>query len=93
MAGIGIKEIKTVEITTTDGRKLAPGDLVCIRVRGQDVICHFLEMEKNNYFVTSTVTSTEEAEKVKYRLSSIEQCFKVENFKLMTDPKQGEPEE
>ena len=36
MAGIGIQEVKTVEITTTDGQMIKEGDAIVICVKGQD---------------------------------------------------------
>jgi len=44
MAGIGVKEIKNVEITTTDGRKIKKDDLIVICIKGQDIICSSLSL-------------------------------------------------
>ena len=52
MAGIGVQEIKKVEITTTDGQKIKKGELIVIGVKGQDVVCRFSELDKGGYFVT-----------------------------------------
>ena len=38
MAGIGVQEIKKVEITTTDGQKIKEGELIVIGVKGQAVV-------------------------------------------------------
>lgn len=78
MAGIGVQEVKTVNITTTDGQKIDAGDTIIICVKGQDIVCRFVELDKNSYFVTQPLVAGKEA--VKYRLSSIAQCYKVTSF-------------
>lgn len=83
MAGIGVKEIKNVEITTTDGRKIKKDDLIVICIKGQDIICKFVELDKNSYFVTKPLVAGQEA--VKYRLSSIDLCYKVKAFDVEID--------
>lgn len=83
MAGIGVKEIKNVEITTTDGRKIKKDDLIVICIKGQDIICKFVELDKNSYFVTKPLVAGQEP--VKYRLSSIDLCYKVKAFDVEID--------
>lgn len=78
MAGIGVEEVKTVNITTTDGQKIEMGDIIVICVKGQDVVCRFVELDKNGYFVTAPLVA--ETGAVKYRLNSIEKCYKVTKF-------------
>ncbi len=78
MAGIGIQEVTTVTITTTDRQKIEKGDSILICVKGQDVVCKFLGLDKSGYFVTQPFLSG--SEPVKYRVSSIEQCFKLTSF-------------
>lgn len=78
MAGIGVEEVKTVNITTTDGQKIEMGDIIVICVKGQDVVCRFVELDKNGYFVTAPLVA--ETGAVKYRLNSIEKCYKVTQF-------------
>lgn len=82
MAGIGVEEIKTVKVTTTDGKPLKSGDMICIRVKGQDIVCRFGELDKNSYFVTIPATG---GAAVKYRPASIERCYLVKIFKLDTE--------
>lgn len=83
MAEIGVKEIKNVEITTTDGRKIKKDDLIVICIKGQDIICKFVELDKNSYFVTKPLVAGQEP--VKYRLSSIDLCYKVKAFDVEID--------
>lgn len=78
MAGINVQEIKRLEITTTDGQTLKEGDPIVICVKGQDIVCRFAEIDKSGYFVT--VPFVAGTEPVKYRLSSITQCYKVTSF-------------
>lgn len=83
MAGIGVKEIKNVEITTTDGRKIKKDDIIVICIKGQDIVCRFVELDKNSYFVTMPLVAGKEP--VKYRLSSIDLCYKVKAFDVEID--------
>lgn len=83
MAGIGVKEIKNVEITTTDGRKIKKDDIIVICIKGQDIVCRFVELDKNSYFVTMPLVAGQEP--VKYRLSSIDLCYKVKAFDVEID--------
>ena len=78
MAGVGVKEIKNVEITTTDGKKIKQNDLIVICIKGQDIVCRFLELDKNSYFVTKPLVGGQEP--ITYRLSSIDLCSKVKGF-------------
>lgn len=78
MAGIGVREIKKVEISTTDGQKIKEGDLIVIGVKGQDVVCRFAELDKGGYFVTVPVVGGPDP--VKYRINSIIFCYKVSDF-------------
>lgn len=87
MAGIGIEEVKTVNITTTDGQKIEMGDIIVICVKGQDVVCRFVELDKNGYFVTAPLVA--ETGAVKYRLNSIAKCYKVTQF-VWNDQTKGE---
>ena len=83
MAGIGVKEIKNIEITTTDGRKIKKDDIIVICIKGQDIVCQFVELDKNSYFVTKPLVAGKEP--VKYRLSSIDLCYKVKAFDVEID--------
>ena len=83
MAGISVKEIKNVEITTTDGKKIEKGDTIVICIKGQDIVCRFLELDKNSYFATKPLVAGQEP--VKYRLSSIDLCYKVKAFDVEID--------
>lgn len=83
MAGVGVKEIKNVEITTTDGKKIKQNDLIVICIKGQDIVCRFLELDKNSYFVTKPLVAGQEP--IKYRLSSIDLCYKVKAFAVEID--------
>lgn len=87
MAGIGIEEVKTVNITTTDGQKIEMGDIIVICVKGQDVVCRFVELDKGGYFVTEPLVAGTGA--VKYRLNSIAKCYKVTQF-VWHDQTKGE---
>lgn len=88
MAGIGVKEIKNVEITTTDGKKIKRNDLIVICIKGQDIVCRFLELDKNSYFVTKPLVAGQEL--IKYRISSIDLCYKVKAFDVEIDEKAKE---
>lgn len=88
MAGIGVKEIKNVEITTTDGKRIKRNDLIVICIKGQDIICRFLELDKNSYFVTKPMVAGQDP--VKYRVSSIALCYKVKTFDVEIDEKAKE---
>lgn len=88
MAGIGVKEIKDVEITTTDGKKIKRNDIIVICIKGQDVVCRFLELDKNSYFVTKSLVAGQEL--IKYRVSSIDLCYKVKAFDVEIDTKAEE---
>lgn len=81
MAGIGVQEIKKVEISTTDGQKIKEGDLI---VKGQDVVCRFAELDKGGYFVTVPVVGGPDP--VKYRVNSITFCYKVKTFQVDKKP-------
>lgn len=85
MAGIGVQEVKSVKITTTDGLKIKEGDLIVIGIKGQDVVCRFSELDKGGYFVTFPVV-VEDAEPVKYRINSITYCYKVKTFEVNKKP-------
>ena len=84
MAGLGVQEIKKVEITTTDGQKIKEGELIVIGVKGQDVVCRFSELDKGGYFVTVPVVGGPEP--VKYRVNSITFCYKVKTFQVDKKP-------
>lgn len=84
MAGIGVQEIKKVEISTTDGQKIKEGDLIVIGVKGQDVVCRFAELDKGGYFVTVPVVGGPDP--VKYRVNSITFCYKVKTFQVDKKP-------
>lgn len=84
MAGIGVQEIKKVEISTTDGQKIKEGDLIVIGVKGQDVVCRFAELDKGGYFVTVPVVGGPDP--VKYRVNSITFCYKVKTFQVDKEP-------
>lgn len=84
MAGIGVQEIKKVEISTTDGQKIKEGDLIVIGVKGQDVVCRFAELDKGGYFVTVPVVGGPDP--VKYRVNSITFCYKVKAFQVDKKP-------
>ena len=88
MAGIGVKEIKDVEITTTDGKKIKRNDIIVICIKGQDIVCRFLELDKNSYFVTKPLVAGQEP--IKYRVSSIDLCYKVKAFDVEIDTKAEE---
>lgn len=88
MAGIGVKEIKDVEITTTDGKKIKRNDIIVICIKGQDIVCRFLELDKNSYFVTKPMVAGQEP--IKYRVSSIDLCYKVKAFDVEIDAKAKE---
>lgn len=88
MAGIGVKEIKDVEITTTDGKKIKRNDIIVICIKGQDIVCRFLELDKNSYFVTKPLVAGQEP--IKYRVSSIDLCYKVKAFDVEIDAKAKE---
>lgn len=78
MAGIGVEEVKTINITTTDGQKIEAGDTLVICIKGQDIVCRFVELDKGGYFVTAPLVAG--TAPVKYRLNSIIKCFKVTQF-------------
>lgn len=80
MAGIGVEEVKTVNITTTDGQKINAGDALVLCIKGEDILCHFIELDKGGYFVTAPILKREEPATVKYRLNSIAACYKVTQF-------------
>ena len=84
MAGIGVQEVKSVKITTTDGQKIKEGDLIVIGVKGQDVLCRFAELDKGGYFVTLPVVGGPDP--VKYRINSITFCYKVKAFEVNKKP-------
>ncbi len=84
MAGIGVQEVKSVKITTTDGHSLKEGDLIVIGVKGQDVVCRFAELDKGGYFVTVPVVGGPDP--VKYRVNSITFCYKVKTFQVDKKP-------
>ncbi len=88
MAGIGVQEIKKVEISTTDGQKIKEGDLIVIGVKGQDVVCRFMELDKGGYFVTVPVVGGPDP--VKYRVNSITFCYKVKTFQVDKKPDAAE---
>lgn len=75
MAGIEVKEIKSVEITATDGQQIKARDPILICIKGQDVVCRFVELDKSGYFVTKPFVAGKEP--VKYRLASITKCYKL----------------
>lgn len=83
MAGIGVEEVKTINITTTDRKKIKAGDTIVICIKGQDILCKFVELDKNSYFVTKPLVAGQEP--VKYRLSSIDLCYKVKAFDVEID--------
>lgn len=88
MAGIGVREIKNIEITTTDGKKIKRDDLIVICIKGQDIVCRFLELDKSSYFVTKPMVAGQDP--IKYRVSSIDRCYKVKAFDVEIDEKAKE---
>lgn len=88
MAGIGVKEVKTVTVTASDGQRIQAGDTIVICVKGQDVVCRFVELDGNSYFVTAPLVAGKE--RVKYRVSSIAKCYKVTNFVWVDNSKDPE---
>lgn len=82
MAGVGVQEKKIVTVTTTDGMEIERGDILCLSIKGQDIVCRFCEIDGNSYFVTTPVISDGGKKEVKYRLQSIATCFKVKSFEV-----------
>lgn len=76
--GIRVNEIKTVEVLTTDGQTLKKGDGIVLRIKTEDIVCSFQEVN-NGYFVTETLDGQSEN---KYRQGSIETCFKLKSFEV-----------
>lgn len=90
MAGIGVEEVKTVNITTTDGQKIKAGDALVLCIKGEDILCRFIELDKGGYFVTEPILNRGEPVTVKYRLNSIAACYKVTQFTWDDREKQQE---
>lgn len=88
MAGIGVEEVKTVNITTTDGQKIKAGDALVLCIKGEDILCRFIELDKGGYFVTESILDRMEPSTVKYRLNSITECYKVTAFEWSERGKQ-----
>lgn len=68
MAGIGVEEVKTINITTTDRKKIKAGDTIVICIKGQDILCKFVELDKNSYFVTKPLVAGQEPSSTGYLL-------------------------
>lgn len=80
MAGIGVEEVKTINITTTDGQKIKAGDMLVLCIKGEDILCRFIELDKGGYFVTEPILNRGDHITTKYRLNSIAACYKVTQF-------------
>lgn len=91
MAGIEVREVKSVEIVATDGQKIEPGDTIVICIKGQDIACRFVELDRNGYFVTKPFVAGEAP--VKYRIGSIEKCYRLTSFVWRDDTKKDEEDE
>lgn len=76
--GIRVNEIKTVEVLTEDGQTLKKGDCIILRIKTEDIVATFQEVN-NGYFVTKTL---DEQHENKYRQGSIESCYKIKGVEL-----------
>ena len=77
-SGIQVSTKTIVTITDTDGEPIKPGDLILLRIRNEDILCTFREMNTGGYFVTRSFTDPETENK--YRTGSIAACRKVKTF-------------
>lgn len=82
MAGVEVEEKRVVTLKTTDGKEIKPGDILCLSIKGQDIICRFCRLDNNSYFETVPVVTGGGAVPVRYRLHSIATCFKVKSFEV-----------
>lgn len=92
MAGISVEEKRTVTVRTTDGQEIVEGDMLLLRVRGQDVVCTFKGMDGRGYFMTSPATAGVAKSVVMYRPGSIDRCHKVISL-IIDEPVAGIPED
>lgn len=86
MAGIEVTEVKSISVRTTDGVELKAGDAIVICIKGEDIVCEFVRMDGNNYFVTRPLVAGKHI--VKYRPSSIEKCYRITSFTWMDRAKE-----
>ena len=82
MAGVGVEEKRIVTVKTTDGQEIKTGDILCLSIKGQDIVCRFRRLDNNSYFETAPVVTGGGAVPVRYRLQSIATCFKVKSFEV-----------
>ena len=78
--GIGIREVKEIRFTTSDGQPIKEGDMIVIGIKGQDVVCTFGGLDGNGYFQTRPIYTGSEVKK--YRPGSVEACYLVKAFEI-----------
>ena len=77
---VEVKRTVTEVAYTTDGFVLCPNDKVLIKVDKQYIVTNYMGLEKG-YFATVNC----DGDKVKYRMSSIQSCYKISSIKLFGD--------
>lgn len=88
-SGIKVDTQTIVTISTTDGQPIKRGDLILLKIRGEDILCTFRGLNAGGYFVTAAATKPKTENK--YRTGSIEACYKVKAFELMQPEVNEEP--
>ena len=70
---IKVTETKVVEVLDSNGYAIKAGEMIMLRIKGEDIVCRFKEIG-NGYFVTETMDGKHEN---KYRQGSIEKCVHI----------------
>ena len=74
-SGIQVSTKTIVTITDSYGEAIERGDLILLKIRDEDILCTFQELNAGGYFVTRAFTDPKTENK--YRIGSIERCCKV----------------
>ena len=75
-SGIQIETQTLTTVKTTDGLPIRKGDTILLKVRDETILCTFTEISGSGYFVTSPFDGS--GAEVKYRISSIAACFRID---------------
>ena len=82
---VQIKKTYTEVALTSDGKALKKGDLIVLTVGGQDIVTRFDGID-HGYF--KTVNDRKHTQK--YRMGSIDLCYKVDMFVVDNEIKEEE---
>lgn len=83
--GVAIQYETVTRIMASDGLPVAKGDHLLLLIKGQNIVCNFIGLE-GGYFRTRPDVGGD-GEEIKYRISSIEKCLHVLDFRVTGEEK------